>query len=242
MRKLIMNTALSVMFTMPAMGHAASLYFDRDSYIVDTNPQAFVDFNDVPLGSSYAGQELGVGPIRLSGGVRFGLPVNNIAPWDGCEQQYTIDGTPHACSWVDLENELRMDFLAPVVSWGTDLNDIGNDTRETLLRVWDTEESLVHEYLFQDGVLAENSFFGIDAGDTVLSHVTFSFVQAGPDAFFQEDYFSLDNMLFTTNRGDDGGPRDPVAPVPLPAPFLMLGSAAIGLFGLRKRRKTSSQA
>jgi len=237
MKHAILPAVLAITLAAPSLTSAATFYSDRESYLANTGPQLFIDFNGVPAGSSFAGQELNVGPLNFSGGTFDGdYPVNSIVPADECRD---MNGTNHVCGFVDLHNQLRLGFSEPVTSWGTDWSGLGNDGRESILRIWD-DNTLLDDVYFAGNTHSQTGFMGFDIGDSLASHVTFSFLTYAPAQSSPEDIFSLDNMLVSTSRGDDptrDPNRDPVAPVPLPPSILLLGSVGAGLFGLRKRRK-----
>ncbi|WP_424969988.1 hypothetical protein [Dinoroseobacter sp. S76] len=216
---------------------AATLYADRAAFEADTAPTGGIDFEDIPEGSSFTGQELSLGPMRIAGGVTPGNETWNVVSSVGyCDGYHAIDGSRHACVGVSDHAQVRLDFLTDVSAWGADFSDMGDQGRETALMFYDDEDQLLFEYVAADQGELEKTFIGVDFEDETASYMTFSLFARLPSQ--QLDGFGMDNILFTSVR-DPGAP----APVPLPPAALLLGSAAGGLMGLgRLRRKRKAQA
>ncbi|MEM6681564.1 MAG: hypothetical protein AAF607_04915 [Pseudomonadota bacterium] len=218
--------------------NAATSFTDRSAFIAQTSPQVSVDFNGVPAGSSFEGQELTVGNMTLRGGVYPLLPdggFNVIAPGGLCTDTdldfLTLDATQFACSFVDPQLDLRIDFNAPVTAWGADFRDIADTNRKTKLSFYDAEDGLITEYLAQGLEDSEKSFIGLDLMDNAATHLIFSLV-LDPDQDYTLDFFGMDNVLFSTARGG-------VTPNPVPVPpaLLLFGSAGAAFAGMRSARR-----
>ncbi|WP_424968748.1 hypothetical protein [Dinoroseobacter sp. S375] len=216
---------------------AATLYADRAAFEADTAPTGAIDFEDLPDGSSFSGQELSVGPMRFSGGVTPGNETwNVISPVGFCEGYHSIDGSRHACVGVSDHAQVRLDFLTDVSAWGADFSDMGDQGRETALKFYDDADQLLFEYVAADQGELEKTFIGVDFEGESASYMTFSLFARLPSQDL--DGFGMDNVIFTSVR-DPGAP----APVPLPPAALLLGSAAGGLMSLgRLRRKRQAAA
>lgn len=226
----------------PALGVLASLtlssaaiavpvvYDDRTEFIDAVSPHASIDFNTATPGASFSNQSLVVGNMTLQGGAHYEnlATVNLIAPGGNCFNQFSIDGSTHACGYVSRDSALRIDFLAPVVSWGADFNDLGDETRETALRFYDEDDGLLAEVIAKGKMMFEKTFFGIDLAGSKASYMLFEFAGIGDDT--PEDAFGMDNVLFSSDRGE-------LTPVPLPASVLLLGGAIAGLAGFQRRTR-----
>ena len=213
-----------------ATNAAPIIYHDRTQFIQAASPQVSIDFESATPGASFENQPLAVGNMTLQGGSHFEnlATVNVIAPGGNCNNSFSVNGSTHACGYVSRDSPLRIDFLAPVVSWGADFSDLGDETRETALRFYGGNDNLLGEVIAKGNMMFGKTFLGVDLQGSLAAYMLFEFVGIGNDT--PEDAFGMDNVIFSTDRGD-------VTPVPLPASFLLLGGSIAGLAGLRGRAR-----
>ncbi|MEM6683365.1 MAG: hypothetical protein AAF607_14100, partial [Pseudomonadota bacterium] len=217
--------------------NAATSFTDRSAFIAQTSPQGAIDFENAQAGSSFAGQDLTVGNMALSGGVDDFFTLNLIAPAGSCIgfnlSFFQIDGSQFACSFVDPEADLRIDFNAPVTAWGADFRDIADDDRRTKLSFYDDDDALLADYVAEGFNEADQSFIGLDFMGAEASYLIFSFI-TGPQDISNSDVFGMDNVLFSTARGMTPNP------VPVPPAMLLFASAGAVFAGLGKARSAKS--
>ncbi|MEM6637407.1 MAG: hypothetical protein AAF667_16110 [Pseudomonadota bacterium] len=238
------SSAIAVALFLSSAAQAATSFVDRSAFIAQTSPQGSVDFNDVPAGSSFEDQDLTVGNMTLRGGV---FPIspggwNLIAPGGACTglnfDLTQIDGTNFACSFVNPEFDLRVDFNAPVTSWGADFRDIADTDRRTKLSFFDGNDDLIADYVAEGLGDSEISFIGLDLMGAEATHLIFSIIIDDVEAD-NLDLFAMDNALFSTARGTDV--PNP-APVPLPPAMALFLSAGGALAGLRRLKSNPSKS
>ena len=216
---------------------SATFYSDRNIFGLETSPQIIETFNDVGAGSSFAGQELSVGNMTFGGGIspEPTVHLNYIAPGGTCVgvnfDLFETDGSPFACSYAGSHADLRVDFLAPVISWGADFTDLGDETRHTKFSFYDTDSNLISDFVASGYAHQEKRFFGFDLDGAEAGHMTMSFL-VGSSGGFSYDAFGIDNVGFSTARG-----QDMPSPVPLPSSLFLMGVGGCCFVGLKRAKK-----
>ncbi|MEM6683366.1 MAG: hypothetical protein AAF607_14105 [Pseudomonadota bacterium] len=219
--------------------HAATSFTDRNTFIAQTSPQVSVDFNNVPLGTSFYGQETTIGNMTFAGGTNQALNGwHAIAPGGNCTGPvnafYTVDGSPFACTFVEANAQLRIDFNTDVTSWGADFRDLGDEERKTKLTFYD-DSDVIAEYIAGGNDNGEVTFVGLDLDGAQATHLIFSLFQAFDP---NQDLFGMDNVLFSTARGTGTVPN----PVPVPPAMLLFASAGAAFAGMRRARSKAKSA
>ncbi len=200
---------------------AAPVYYsDRDTFVQETAPNLQEDFEDTPPVASGVNDPdpATIGNMHFDG--YFSVP-NAF-----CQASLVLNDTALLCGAAWQEKSLRIDFLAPVLSWGADFRWIYGGERETHFRFYDEGGSLLAQIVRTGRGGYENLFDGVEFGGASAAYAQFDLVSDTPP-----HGFTMDSVLMTTARG---GP----APVPLPAPVFLLGAGVLGLTALR--RKTSA--
>ncbi len=219
---------MSALFIGTALQAAPIIYDDEASYVAATSPHAFVDFNDVePV--SFAGSSASVGNMTFSGPVHPSYPnlafmVNYIGP-KGADKA-TIDNSRAVNGFSMAGSSMRIDFLAPVTSFGAFFSDLGDDEKSTLINFLDADDTSVGKILVEGFEDLGLIFRGIDLNGIAASAIEFVSLTAPDDL----EAFAMDNVYFSTDRGVFP------APVPLPASALLLGAGVMALPLMRRRR------
>ena len=217
----------------PAVASAAPVVFtDRDQFVAATQPQTSVDFDAVtPV--SFAGSSTTTGSMTFSGGFSVNAPQGHfVTSFIGSHFQngYTINDT-HAVYGVSSRNQsMRIDFLNPILSWGADFLDLGDQGKLTFLRFNDENDQTVGEIQVSGFGEWEQAFFGIDFDGQAASSLEFLSIITPQ----QEDAFIIDNVAYSIDRNGTPGP----SPVPLPASALLFGTGGAMLMTLRRRNGT----
>ncbi|MEM6681562.1 MAG: hypothetical protein AAF607_04905 [Pseudomonadota bacterium] len=228
--------ALAGLLLTASAAQAATGFTDRNAFIAATSPQAGIDFNGtVPFGSSYRQQDLTVGNMTLNAAGGF-IGFNVIAPGGQCADldfdKWAIDGSPYACSYVDAQVSLNIDFNAPVTSWGADFRRLGDDGQRVELAFLDDDSNVIADFIAEGNDVGAFSFIGLDFQGQETSQLVFSYLFSNASQAY--DIFGMDNVLFSTARGA-GTPN----PVPVPPAMLLFASAGTAFAALR-RCKTKS--
>ncbi len=234
MKRIHFMTAACALMSAAGATQAAPLVFDdRDAFVAAAKPQHLQTFNEEEHGTSFAEQPHSFGNMTFEGDFGYNVLLNYIH--DGVAQDpfkpLALDGSPFALGWVAFEKILKISFFEPVLAWGADFRDFGDNGRTSVISFYDVDETLLGE-AFLSGFADEEAYFrGFDFAGEVVSFMTFRLefgdkeTSTGFPIF--DDAFGMDNIAFTTARG--GQP----APVPLPAGMALLGSA-LGVFGLKR--------
>ncbi|WP_424968348.1 hypothetical protein [Dinoroseobacter sp. S375] len=212
-----------------AAGAAPVIYQDRATFVQETGPQFSVDFNDQAPNQAFGDSSLSVGKLTFSGPDVPNLPgaYNRTEPGPDFSG-FHLDGTTFILGAATLDDPMRVTFDTPVLAWGAEFNDLGDNNRDVALNVYDVSDTLIASFGISDAPDHVTQFIGWDFAGDQASYLEIAFL-GGLTNF---EGFGIDNVLFSIPRGDDVP-----APVPLPAPVLLLGASGLALAALRRRRK-----
>jgi hypothetical protein len=208
---------------------AAPIVYDNEAaFVAATDPEAFVDFNDVkPV--SFTGSSASVGNMTFSGPFHPNHPnATGLVNYIGGKgpDKATIDDTIAVNGFSMPGASMRIDFLAPVTSFGAYFSDLGDDDKTTLINFLDADDTSIGKILVE-GFDDQNLIFrGIDLAGPAASAIEFVSLFAPDDL----EAFAMDNVYFSTGRGINP------APVPLPASALLFLAGA-GVFAAMKRKR-----
>jgi hypothetical protein len=233
--KLVFRSAfLAALVSASAVTAAPIFYDDRDAFVAATSPQVAVDFDDVePVGFSETS--------AVAAGMSFSGPVYPVPYVDGLFINsirgglgtYTVNGTQAVFAYTTVRENVRIDFLNPVIKWGATFKGLGDvdyfgDDILTRLAFYDSEDALIGTYDVSGTAHFATHFRGVDLNGAAASYMVFDTITSGQG----NDVWTMDDVLYSTGRGAQP------APVPLPASALLLGTTGLALGALRRRART----
>lgn len=179
------------------------------------------DFNAIPVGSSFKNTTLVANNMQIKATVGN----NSIEVVSQAAAFFTIDNTPHLTSDLTGAEFLRIDFDSAVKAWSATFRGIGNDDKNTDIKLFDVNDNLLGTIVTSASNNLALGFYGFLF--TENEKVAYLTIQ-NPTSL--RDTFAIDNISYVI--ASDA----PISNTPLPPSLALFATGLIGLAGLGRKK------
>jgi len=174
------------------------------------------DFNAFPVGSSFKNTTLAANNMQIKATVGN----NSIEVVSQGSAFFTIDNTPHLTSDLSGAEFLRIDFDSAVSAWSATFRGIGNDGKNTDIKLFDVNDNLLGTIITSAPSNLALGFYGFLFKEN--EKVAYLTIQNPTSS---RDTFAIDNISYVIPSN-----------VPVPPAFALFATGLIGLAGLGRRK------